>query len=170
MKHVCVPLSTAPTHDSSEWSDTSSPPSLTLKISKEQLLSSRPSRRRVRHNNRPSPRPSTSLSWVQKSAILLNLELPTTAQSSHTEEPPAVLASPTSSSFGAPSARPGASSSGGGRLAIKVKLTRSKAWLEEYLVSEDPIKIFLAAVYNYHDPSGEFVAEPFHELPSQKVR
>ena len=51
-----------------------------------------------------------------------------------------------------------------------MKVTRSKAWLEEYVQSNDPVKIFLAAVYDYHDSSGEFVAEVFHELPSAKVR
>ena len=59
--------------------------------------------------------------------------------------------------------------SSGGKLAIKVKLTRSKAWLQEYVSSENPIKIFLATVYDYHDPNGEYVAEPFQELPSAKV-
>ena len=45
---------------------------------------------------------------------------------------------------------------------------RSQAWIQEYLTSNDPIKMFLAAVYDYHDAlSGEFIAEPFHQLPSK---
>ena len=51
-----------------------------------------------------------------------------------------------------------------------VKATRSKAWLDEYTTSSDPIKIFLAAVYAYHDSNGEYIAQPFLELPSRKVR
>ena len=51
-----------------------------------------------------------------------------------------------------------------------IKSTRSKAWLDEYLTSDDPIKLYLASVYTYHDSSGEYVAQPFLELPSRKVR
>ena len=84
-----------------------------------------------------------------------------TPQTSHTDGhvPVSPKASTKAASF----------SSSSGKLTIQVKLTRSKAWLEEYAASEDPIKMFLAAVYDHHDPMGELVAEPFHELPSPKV-
>ena len=49
------------------------------------------------------------------------------------------------------------------------KLTRSKAWLQGYLSSGDPLKMFLAAVYEHTDSTGVCVAEAFHELPSAKV-
>lgn len=49
------------------------------------------------------------------------------------------------------------------------KLTRSKAWLQDYLTSTDPLKMFLAAVYEHTDSTGVCVAEVFHELPSAKV-
>ena len=52
---------------------------------------------------------------------------------------------------------------------LKVKATRSKAWVESYGSSNDPIKILLAAVYSYHDNTGEYVAQPFIDLPSKKV-
>lgn len=52
---------------------------------------------------------------------------------------------------------------------MHVKVTRSKAWLAEYAQSADPVKIYLAAVYDYHSASGEFISEVFHELPSPKV-
>ena len=35
--------------------------------------------------------------------------------------------------------------------------------------SGDPLKMYLAAVYEYMDPVGVCVAEVFHELPSAKV-
>ena len=47
--------------------------------------------------------------------------------------------------------------------------TKSKAWLEEYGQSDDPMKILFSSVYSYHDPTGVFVAEPFLELPPKKV-
>ena len=50
-----------------------------------------------------------------------------------------------------------------------VKATRSKAWLDEYATSGDPVRIFLAAVYTYHDSNGEYIAQPFLDLPSRKV-
>ena len=50
-----------------------------------------------------------------------------------------------------------------------VKATRSKAWLDEYMYSGDPIKIFFADVYSYHDSNGEYIAQPFIDLPSRKV-
>ena len=49
------------------------------------------------------------------------------------------------------------------------KLTRSKAWLQDYLTSSDPLKMFLASVYEHTDSTGVCVAEVFHELPSAKV-
>lgn len=59
-----------------------------------------------------------------------------------------------------------ATPSGGGG---GVKLTRSKAWLEEYNQSDDPVKILFSSVHSHHDSSGAFVAEPFLELPSKKA-
>lgn len=48
------------------------------------------------------------------------------------------------------------------------KVTRSQAWIQEYLESDDPIKVYLAAVYDYHDPSSEEnVAGAFLQLPSR---
>ena len=76
----------------------------------------------------------------------------------------------TPSSSEAAASLSGSKSGSSGKLAIRVKVTRSKAWLEEYVKSNEPVKMFLAAVYNYHDSSGEFVAEAFHSLPSAKVR
>ena len=61
------------------------------------------------------------------------------------------------------------SSSSSSRLPLSIKVTRSKAWLEGYLLSGDPLKMFLAAVYDYRDASGMSIAEVFHELPSVKV-
>ena len=72
---------------------------------------------------------------------------------------------PTSSELSTPGSKSGSS----GRAALHVKVTRSKAWLAEYTQSVDPVKIYLAAVYDYHSVSGEFVSEVFHELPSAKV-
>ena len=60
--------------------------------------------------------------------------------------------------------------SGSSRLQLRTKLTRSKAWLQEYLTSEDPLKMYMAAVYEHTDPTGVCVAEVFHELPSVKVQ
>ena len=73
---------------------------------------------------------------------------------------------PTSSELSTPGSKSGSS----GRVALHVKVTRSKAWLAEYTQSVDPVKIYLAAVYDYHTVSGEFVSEVFHELPSAKVQ
>ena len=53
--------------------------------------------------------------------------------------------------------------------ASKLKTTRSKAWLDQYSESADPIKVFFASVYTYHDGNGEHVSQPFLELPSRKV-
>ena len=72
---------------------------------------------------------------------------------------------PTSSELSTPGSKSGSS----GRAALHVKVTRSKAWLAEYAQSVDPVKIYLAAVYDHHSVSGEFVSEVFHELPSAKV-
>ena len=49
-----------------------------------------------------------------------------------------------------------------------VKVAPSQPWLDDYLNSNDPIKMFLAAVYDYHDPvTGDYTSEPFHLLPSR---
>ena len=52
---------------------------------------------------------------------------------------------------------------------LRTKVTRSKAWLHEYILSNEPLKMFFAAVYEHTDPTGVCVAEVFHELPSAKV-
>ena len=65
----------------------------------------------------------------------------------------------------------GQSSSKGGaanRPPLCLKVTRSRAWVEEYASSDDPVKIFVASVYDYHDGAGSYVAEVFHELPSRQ--
>ena len=50
------------------------------------------------------------------------------------------------------------------------KASRQQPWIQEYLTSEDPIKIYLAAVCSYMEPgSGEHVAEPFLQLPSRTL-
>ena len=56
------------------------------------------------------------------------------------------------------------------RVQLRTKVTRSKAWLQEYVSSNEPLKMYLAAVYEHTDPTGVCVAEVFHELPSAKVR
>ncbi len=61
---------------------------------------------------------------------------------------------------------PPAKSSSGGKASAKG--TRSRAWIDEYLGSDDPFKMYLAQVYNHHDSSGDYVAELFHSLPSRK--
>ena len=70
-----------------------------------------------------------------------------------------------------PKSQPKAGSSGSSSkaVALRVKVTRSKVWLQQFASSDDPVKIYLAAVYDYREPNGEFVAETFHELPSAKV-
>ena len=60
-------------------------------------------------------------------------------------------------------------SSSSSRQQLRTKVTRSKAWLQEYLASDDPLKMYLAAVYDHTDPAGVCVAEIFYELPSSKV-
>ena len=48
------------------------------------------------------------------------------------------------------------------------KLTCSETWIHDYLASNDPMKMIIAAIHNYHDPVTEdFIAEPFHQLPSR---
>ena len=65
-----------------------------------------------------------------------------------------------------PEEKVSAKSAGGAR----GKVTRSQAWIQEYLESGDPIKIYLASIYDYHDSStGEYVAEPFLQLPSRSM-
>lgn len=55
-----------------------------------------------------------------------------------------------------------------GGVASSSKTTRSHAWIQDFLSSNDPVKMYLAAVYNYHDPAtGDFTAEPFLQLPSR---
>lgn len=49
-----------------------------------------------------------------------------------------------------------------------LKISDPESWVQDYLASDDPIKKFIAAVFNFHDHSGDFVAEPFHQLPSRK--
>ncbi len=48
------------------------------------------------------------------------------------------------------------------------KIPDPEAWVQEYLASDDPVKKFMAAVFNFHDHSGDLVAEPFHQLPSRE--
>ena len=55
-------------------------------------------------------------------------------------------------------------------VSVKGKVTRSQAWIQEYLESDDPLKIYLATIYDYHDNNtGEYVAEPFLQLPSRTL-
>ena len=92
-----------------------------------------------------SPRPLTRsqrMSSSSESSISTNKSTPTTSK-----PPPAKT-----SSAGKTSA----------------KGTRSRAWIDEYLGSDDPFKIYLAQVYGHHDSSGDYVAESFHSLPSRK--
>lgn len=55
------------------------------------------------------------------------------------------------------------------RLSNAGKTTRSRAWLDEYTSSGDPIKIYFADIFSYHDGNGDYVSQPFIDLPSAKV-
>ena len=55
-----------------------------------------------------------------------------------------------------------------GRQPVRLKVTRSRAWVEEWANSNNPVKLFMSAVYDHHDSSGAYVAEIFHELPSRQ--
>jgi protein polybromo-1 len=69
------------------------------------------------------------------------------------------------------STKKGPTTPGGGASNSKkgpVKTTRSKAWLDEYASSDDPVKIYFGDVYSYHDNAGEYIAQPFIDLPSKK--
>lgn len=58
----------------------------------------------------------------------------------------------------------------GGVVGGRGKPTRVQGLVQEYSCSDDPVKLFLAAVYNYHDPgSREYVAEPFIHLPPRAL-
>lgn len=106
-------------------------PSLTLKISKTQLVS-------------PSM-PARSASSSQRTSSSSESSLGTSKST------------PTSSKATSAGSAKGFS-----------KTTRSKAWIDEYVNSSDPQKVYIGLVYNYHDSSGEFIAGVFHTLPSQK--
>jgi hypothetical protein len=74
-------------------------------------------------------------------------------------------------SYSGSAQKTGQSSSKGGaasRPPLRLKVTRSRAWVEEYASSDDPVKIFMASIYDYHDGTGSYVAEVFHELPSRQ--
>ena len=103
-------------------------PTLTLKISKTQLVS-------------PSV-PARSTSSAQRTS------------------------SSSESSVGTSKTTPKLTSTGSGKGSSKT--TRSKAWIDEYVNSNEPQKVYVALVYNYHDSNGEFIAGVFHALPSQK--
>ena len=85
---------------------------------------------------------------------------------------PGQPSSKTSSKTGQAAVKPApgdpSSSSSTSRLQLRIKVTRSKAWLEDYLASGDPLKMYVAAVYDHRDTAGVCLAEVFHELPSAK--
>ena len=66
--------------------------------------------------------------------------------------------------------RKGGKKSAGGVAGGRGKPTRVQGLVQEFSCSDDPVKIFLAAVFNYHDPgSREYVAEPFVHLPPRAL-
>ena len=85
--------------------------------------------------------------------------------SSLSKTPPVSSACKSSSTKPLPSSAPTSSK----RLSNAGKTTRSKAWLDEYLSSDDPIKIYFADIFSYHDSNGDYISQPFIDLPSAKV-
>ncbi|XP_019864490.1 PREDICTED: protein polybromo-1-like [Amphimedon queenslandica] len=77
---------------------------------------------------------------------------------------------PASSACKSSSAKPssGSAPTSSKRLSNAGKTTRSKAWLDDYLSSDDPIKIYFADIYSYHDSNGDYISQPFIDLPSAK--
>ena len=121
-----------------------SPPSLTLKIPKSHLI-------------------TTPVGKTRKSSF--SSESSTTSRRSSLSQ----LLSASKSSQSSPKTGQTATKTGStGKIPVRVKLTRSRAWVEEYANSDDPVKIFMSSVYDFHDASGMYVAEIFHELPSRQ--
>ena len=121
-----------------------SPPSLTLKIPKSHLI------------NLPGSKTRKSSSSSESSHQ--------SRRSSLTQSTSASKSAPSTSKTGQTGFKTGQT----GKLPIRLKVTRSRAWVEEYSNSNDPVKMFMSAVYDYHDTSGSYVAEIFHELPSRQ--
>ena len=133
--------------DDSRGKRSPSPPSLTLKIPKSHLIT-----------------PPTGKSC--KTSISSELSQPS-RRSSLSQ----LLSSSKPGSYSQSAQKSGQSSSktsSASRPPLRLKVTRSRAWVEEYASSDDPVKIFMASVYDYHDPLGSYVAEIFHELPSRQ--
>ena len=122
----------------------SSPPSLTLKIPKSHLISPPVGKTRKTSSSSDSSHPSRRGSLPQSvSSNKSALSIPKSGQTG---------------------TKPGST----GRPPVRLKVTRSRAWVEEYASSNDPVKIFMASVYDCHDAAGTYIAEIFHELPSRQ--
>lgn len=124
-----------------------SPPSLTLKIPKSHLITPPTGKSRKTSISSESSQQSRRSSLSQ----LLSSNKPGSSSQS-------------AQKTGQSSSKAGST----GRPPLRLKVTRSRAWVEEYANSDDPVKIFMASVYDYHDVSGSYVAEVFHELPSRQ--
>lgn len=123
------------------------PPSLTLKIPKSHLITPPTGKSRKTSISGESSQPSRRSSLSQ------------------------LLSSSKPGSYSQSAQKTGQSGSKTGsasRPPLRLKVTRSRAWVEEYANSDDPLKIFMAAVYDHHDVTGTYVAEIFHELPSRQ--
>ena len=135
------------TGDSDGGERSASPPSLTLKIPKSHLII--PPTGKSRNTSISSE--SSQLSRRSSLSQLLSSNKP----GSHSQS---------AQKSGQSSSKTGSAS----RPPVRLKVTRSRAWVEEYASSDDPVKIFMASVYDHHDVSGTYVAEIFHELPSRQ--
>ena len=122
-----------------------SPPSLTLKIPKSHLITPPTGKSRKISTSSESSYPSRRSSLSQM--------LSTTGKGSQSAQK---------------TGQSGAKTGSVGRPPIRLKVTRSRAWIGEYAISDDPVKIFMASVYDHHDASGSYLAEIFHELPSRQ--
>ena len=121
-----------------------SPPNLTLKIPKSHLISTPAGKSRKTSLSSESSHQSRRSSLSQ--LLSTGKSVPSVPKTSQT------------------AAKTGST----GRLPVRLKVTRSRAWVEEYAESNDPVRIFMSSVYDYHDLTGVYVAEIFHELPSRQ--
>ena len=127
-----------------------SPPSLTLKIPKSHLITPPTGKSRKTSISSESSHASRRSSLSQ---LLSSSSKPGSTSYSQSAQKTNQSGSKTGSSS---------------RHGLRLKVTRSRAWIEEYASSDDPVKIFMASVYDYHDATGSYVAEVFHELPSRQ--
>ena len=128
----------------------SSPSSLTLKIPKCHLIT-----------------PPTSSGKSRKASVSSESSQPSSSLRRHSLSQVYTTAK-TGTHSAHKAGQSGSKTGSAGRPPLRLKVTRSRAWVQEYANSEDPVKIFMASVYDYHDPAGSYVAEIFHELPSRQ--